>query len=98
MAKYYIALFLIMGAVLFYIFLEDPCNNILRADFSEKFPDYKILDSVSGEGSPDNVQCHIYYEKPDSKQVYKDTWSYRNSESGWRFSEVIETENTEQMP
>ena len=67
MAKYYFILILIMGAVLFYIFLQDPCNELMRMDFSEKHPSYKILDSGSGEGSPDNVHCHLYYQKPDSK-------------------------------
>ncbi len=98
MAKYYIALFVILGMVLFYIFLEDPCNQMLRADFSDKFPSYKILDSGSGEGSPDNVQCHIYYQKPDSEQIYEDIWSYENSGSGWSFSKIVETRKKEQIP
>jgi len=98
MAKYYFVLVLIMGAVLFYIFLQDPCNEMLRADFSNKYPGYKILDSGAGEGSPDEVQCHIYYQKPDSEQVYEDIWSYRNSGSGWSFSSVLETQKTGQIP
>ncbi len=98
MAKYYIILVLIMGGVLYYIFLEDPCNNLVKADFSEKFPGYEILGSRAGEGSPENVQCNIYYQKPDDKQVYTDTWLYKNSESGWSFSEVLEAQRTEQMP
>ena len=98
MAKYYFVLVLITGAVLFYIFLEDPCNKMLRADFSNKYPSYKILDSGAGEGSPDEVQCHIYYQKPDSEQVYEDIWSYRKSGSGWSFSSVLETQKTGQIP
>ena len=98
MSKYYILLFLIFGIVLFYIFLEDPCNQILREDFSNKYPSYKILDSGSGEGSPDNVHCHIYYQKPDSEQVYEDIWVYQDLDSGWRFSGIIETRKREQTP
>ena len=98
MAKYYIVLFVILGMVLFYIFLQDPCNQMLRADFLNKYPSYKILDSGSGEGSPDNVQCHIYYQKPDSEQIYEDIWLYENSGSGWSFSKIVETRKKEQTP
>ncbi len=98
MSKYYIFLFLIMGAVLFYIFRQDPCNKIFRADFSNMYPSYKILDSGSEEGSPDNVHCHIYYKKPDSEQVYEDIWLYEDSGSGWNFSGILESGKKEQTP
>ncbi len=98
MAKYYFILILIMLVVLYYIFLEDPCYNQIRADFSNKYPSYKILDSGSLEGSPDEVTCHIRYQKPDSQQVYEDVWLYQNSESGWSFSSVLEAQKTEQTP
>lgn len=98
MGKYYLILVLAMGAVLYYIFLQDPCNNILRTDFSNKYPDYKILDSGSGEGSPESVQCHIYYRKPESEQVYEDIWLYQDSGSGWKLSEVLATKKVEQTP
>jgi hypothetical protein len=91
MAKYYLVLFIIMGIVLFNIFIKDPCNNLIRADFVNKYPGYEILDSVSGEGSPESVQCTVYYEKPDSKDVYKDIWVYRNSSDGWNFSNILFT-------
>jgi hypothetical protein len=98
MAKYYIILVLILGGVLFYIFLEDPCNKILRADFSEQYPSYKILDSGSREGSPSEVQCHIRYQRPDSEQAYEDIWLYKNSGSGWVFSSVLVAQKKEQVP
>ena len=98
MLKYYIALFLVMGAALFYVFSQDPCNQMLREDFSNRFPDYEILDSSSREGSTDKVQCHIYYQKPDSEQVYKDIWLYQNSGSGWRFSSILETQKMPGTP
>jgi hypothetical protein len=96
MLKYYILLFLIFGIILFYVFLEDPCNQIIRADFSNKYPSYEILDSGAGEGTSDNVHCHIYYKKPDSEQVYEDIWLYQDLGSGWEFSSVIETHAREQ--
>ena len=98
MLKYYILLIPIFGIVLYYIFLEDPCNTNLRADFSSQYPGYEILDSGSGEGSPDNVQCHIYYQKPESEQVYEDIWLYQNEGSGWSFSRILETREREQTP
>jgi hypothetical protein len=98
MTKYYFFLVLVLGAVLFYIFTQDPCNQLLRADFSNKNPEYKILDSGSGEGSPDNVQCHIIYQKPDSEKIYEDTWVYKNSGSGWIFASILETQEREQAP
>jgi hypothetical protein len=89
MAKYYLVLFIIMGVVLFNIFIKDPCNNLLRDDFSNKYPGYEMLDADSGDGSPESVQCIVYYEKPDSKDVYKDIWVYRNSSDGWKFSNIL---------
>jgi hypothetical protein len=91
MAKYYLILVVVMGVVLFNVFIKDPCNSLLRTDFSAKYPDYEILDAVSGEGSPDNVQCTVYYEKPANKDVYKDTWLYKNSSDGWKFSNILFT-------
>jgi len=90
MLKYYIALFLIAGAVLFYVFSQDPCSKQVRTDFASKYPDYEILSSGAGEGSPDSVLCHISYQKPDNKLVYKEIWAYQNSGSGWVFSRVLE--------
>jgi len=95
MAKYYFILVLIMGAVLYYIFLEDPCNNMVRADFSTKNPDYEILNSGAGEGTPDNVQCHIHYQKPDSEEIYEEVWLYQKVGSDWSLSGVLETPKTE---
>ena len=95
MAKYYFILVLIMGAVLYYIFLEDPCNNMVRADFSAKNPGYEILNSGAGEGTPDNVQCHIHYQKPDSEEIYEEVWLYQKVGSDWSLSGVLETPKTE---
>jgi hypothetical protein len=96
MAKYYFILALIMGAVLYYIFLEDPCNNMVRADFSEKHPGYEILGSRAGEGTPDKVQCHIHFQKPDSEEIYEEVWLYQKVGSDWSLAGVLETQKTEQ--
>jgi hypothetical protein len=98
MLKYYVALFLIAGMVLFYIFVQDPCNEKMRGDFSSKYPDFKILDSGAGEGSPDSVQCHLHYQKPDSEQVYEDIWLYEDLGSGWKFSKILATHKRELTP
>jgi hypothetical protein len=98
MAKYYFLLALIVAAVMVYIFYQDPCNIQLREDFSKRYPSYEILDSGSREGSPDEVKCHVLYQKPDSKQVYEDVWLYQNLESGWSFSSVLEAQKTQQIP
>ncbi len=89
MLKYYIALFIIAGIVLFNVYSQDPCNKVSRTEFSSKHPDYKILDSVAGNGTPEFVQCHIYYNKPDIKSVFKDIWQFQNKGNGWEFSEII---------
>jgi hypothetical protein len=91
MTKYYIALLLCAGAALFYVFTKDPCNQAIRADFAGRYPDYEILDSGAGEGSPEVVQCHIAYLKPNNQQVYEDIWTYENSAGDWVFSGAIET-------
>ena len=71
---------------------------MFRMDFSDRYPDYEILDSGYREGSPSAVQCHIYYKKPESEQVYEDIWLYQNEGSGWSFSRILETREREQAP
>jgi len=88
--KYYVALFLIAGIVLFYVFRQDPCNELLRTDFADKYPDYTLLSSGADEGSPDSVHCQISYRRPDSEQVHEETWLYQNQGSGWSFSRLLE--------
>ena len=68
MAKYYIALFLIFGAVLYWVFLQDPCGQQVKADFSARYPDYEIDVTGATDGSPESVQCHVTYQKPGSDQ------------------------------
>lgn len=92
MAKYYFLLVLIMGAVLYYVYSGDPCYKNVRGDFARQFPDYEIRGSGSAEGSPQSVQCHISYLKPDDEQVYKDIWVYENQGKGWIFSRVLVAE------
>lgn len=91
MLKYYVILFLLFGGALYYVFQQDPCNKLLRTDFSARYPDYEILDSAPGEGSPDNVQCFVYYSKPGDRQIYRDTWLYRNEGDGYAFSNILES-------
>jgi hypothetical protein len=91
MVKYYFLLALVAAGFLVYVFLQDPCNQTLRADFSEKHPGYKILDSSAVEGSPESVSCHIYYKKPDSQQVYEDVWLYVKPDGEWQFSRILES-------
>ncbi len=97
MAKYYVFLFLVMAAVLYYIYIEDPCNRTLRLDFSSKYPDYAILDSGAGEVSTGNVRCHITYRKPDSDQVYEDVWLYKDIGDGWVFSKIVSSSMSTQQ-
>jgi hypothetical protein len=96
MLKYYLVLLLILGAVLVYIFRGDPCNRLVRADFSNMYPDFEILDSGAQEGTPDSVHCHIYYKKSGSDQIYDDTWLYKNPGNGWEFSKILGTREREQ--
>ncbi|MBW2698837.1 MAG: hypothetical protein JRE70_20295 [Deltaproteobacteria bacterium] len=95
MLKAYVFLFLILGMTLFYVFLRDPCNRQLKADFSNKHPRYEILSSGAAEGSPESVHCHISYQKPDSEQIYEDIWLYEYLDS-WKFSKVLETRTKEE--
>jgi hypothetical protein len=90
MTKYYILLLAIIGSVLIYIFLQDPCNEQFRADFSQKYPDYKILD-FGGEGDIENVYCHVFYQKTDGDQIYEDVWKYQRADDDWQFIEIQET-------
>ena len=98
MAKYYAILILLSLGVLYYVFLQDPCNRQLRMDFLEKYPGYTLVDSDSRQGTPHEVQCNVYYQKPADKQVYQDVWSYKKSGSDWRFSSVLQSRRTEQEP
>jgi hypothetical protein len=96
MLKYLAFLVLIIGVALFYVFVKDPCNGQLRADFSNKYPSYEIVDSGASEGSPESVRCLVSYQRPDSEQIQEDIWLYQYSRRGWEFSRIIETR--EQKP
>lgn len=98
MMKYYVLLFLIVGAALFYVYLKDPCHQQLRAEFSDKYPSYEILNSDAVEGSPESVRCQISYRKPDSEEIYQDTWVYQDKGRGWEFSKILEAPESEQTP
>jgi len=98
MAKYYFIALLIFSAVLYYVFIQDPCNVLVKNEFSAKNPTYKILDVGASDGSVDSVQCHIYYEKPDDKEMHQDVWLYTNSGGDWSFSREIATDMREPEP
>lgn len=91
MLKYHVFLILIVGIALFYVFVKDPCNQQLRADFSDRYPSYAILDTGASEGSPETVRCHISYKKADSEQIYEGLWLYQDLGQGWEFSKILET-------
>jgi len=97
MLKYYAFLFLIVGMAVFYVSIKDPCKQQLRAEFSDMYPSYAILDSGASEGSPESVRCHISYRKPDGGQIYEDLWLYQHKRQGWSFSRILETRKKEQV-
>lgn len=97
MLKYYVLLFLAIGLVLTFVFLQDPCKERFRSEFSERFPHYKILD-FGGKGDTEKVYCHITYQKSDSKQAYEDIWVYINSDNNWKFLEVQQSETKTAPP
>ncbi len=96
MLKYYVLLIFIAGMALFYAYSQDPCNRQLRADFSSKYPGYKILRTGADQGSPASVHCEISYQEFDGGQVYEESWLYLNSDDGWVFSRVIESRQQEE--
>lgn len=94
--KYYALMVLVVGIALFYAFVKDPCNQQLRTDFANRYPDYRIQNSRASEGSPESVRCRISYQMTDSEQIHEDIWLYQHSRSGWEFSRILETSKTEQ--
>lgn len=102
MWKYYALLFTVVVVALFYAYLADPCNRLVRLEFAQQHPDYEVIDSDADEGSPESVQCHVTYRKPGDPQVYKDIWLYQNlgrrSKQGWEFAKVIESGTVVKQP
>ncbi len=94
MSKYYVLMFIVMGIALFYAFIKDPCNQQLRTDFSDRYPNYTIQSSAASEGSPESVRCRVSYQKADSEQIHEDIWLYQHSKSGWKFSRILESGKT----
>lgn len=91
MLKYYLLLAAVVVVALLYAYLADPCNNLVRMEFAEAHPDWRVLDSGPEEGSPESVLCHVSYRKPGGDRVYEDVWLYLNPGSGWTFSRVVAT-------
>ncbi len=91
MLKYYLLLFVVVGVALFYVYVSDPCNQLVRMEFASRYPDYTILESGAEEGSRESVRCRIAYRKPGSEQVHDELWLYLHQGHSWEFSKVIET-------
>ncbi|MCP4006095.1 MAG: hypothetical protein GY725_18080 [bacterium] len=91
MLKYWILMFVVLGIALYYVFLQDPCNRLVKQNFSAQYPSYTILGSGAEQGSPETVRCRVTYRKPDSPQVFEDLWLYQNIDRRWKFFRVIET-------
>ncbi len=91
MLKYYLLGFAVVAIALFYAYLADPCNKLVRMEFASRHPEYQILDSEAYQGSRETVRCRISYRKPDSEEVYREIWLYINGTEGWQFSRVLES-------
>ncbi len=94
MTRYYVLLFLVIGTVLLYVFLQDPCNQQFRSDFAAKYPAREIVDTA-GEGDAEKVYCHMYYRQPEMSGVLEEIWVYRNDSDGWKFSGIKESRKAE---
>lgn len=90
MWKYYVLLTVVLVLGLYYVYVADPCRSQIRAEFSGQYPGYEILSSDAESGSPQSVRCRIVYKQPDSEQPHEQLWLYLNSDTGWKFSKVLE--------
>ncbi len=95
MWKYFALAALVVALAFLYVSMRNPCSMQVKADFSDKHPDYTLLDTGASEGSPESVRCNVSFQKPDSEQVYEETWLYRYSRQGWRFSRILNAAGAE---
>ncbi len=91
MLKYYLLGFVVVAIALFYAYIADPCNKLVRMEFASRHPAYQILDSDADQGSRETVRCRISYRKPDSVEIFREVWLYIHGKEGWQFSRVLET-------
>jgi hypothetical protein len=100
MLKYGLLAIAILGIALFYAYVTDPCNKLVRTDFASRHPDYRILDSDAAEGAPESVRCRIAYQKPDSDRIHEEVWVYQHEKkkTGWEFSRVLGTRTRDEKP
>ena len=98
MAKYYVLMFAAVAIALFYAYVSDPCNMLVRRDFSNKHPDYTIVGATAEEGSPESVRCRVSYRKPDSAELHEELWLYYKMKQGWEFSKILKKEPGEPTP
>ncbi len=99
MLKYYLLGFAVVGIALFYAYVADPCNKLVRMEFAERYPEYQIIDSEAYQGSRETVRCRISYRKPDSDEVHRQVWLYVNDgKEGWQFSKIVATKTDDETP
>jgi len=98
MLKYYLLAFAVVAIALFYAYVSDPCNKLVRLEFGNRHPNYQIVDTKADQGSPESVRCRVFYRKPDADQVHEEVWLYVNGQQGWEFSRVLPKQAQDQTP
>jgi len=98
MLKYYLLAFAVVAIALAYAYVSDPCHQLVRMEFSSRYPAYEIVDSEAHQGSREKVQCRISYRKPGSDEIHQQVWMYIHEEEGWEFSRVVEPQAREETP
>lgn len=98
MLKYYLLAFVVLAIALAYAYVSDPCHQLVRMEFAERYPEYEIVDSDAQEGSPEKVQCLVSYQKPGSAEIHQEGWVYISGKEGWELSRVVEMHAREETP
>jgi hypothetical protein len=92
MARYWIFMLVLLGALLVYAYYSDPCIGLVRGEFQARHPDWELVATDAESGSPESVRCVVSYRAPESRDVKRVIWWYRNDGGDWALFKVLDAD------
>ena len=57
--------------------------DTVEADFADKYPTYKFIDCVVGEGDLVVTYVHVRFSKTGDDKIREEVWQYWDTDSSW---------------
>ena len=85
-----VCLIILIPIVLFSLYVYFDNSKLyatVEKDFLKKYPNYKLIDRVVGEGDIVAAYVHVMFKKPNDTTTYEEIWQYWSASEGWESRE-----------